>query len=395
MRGFLRLTLTMGALLMPLFAVSEPLNCGSDIHIDCGNTPSATMHTDHSVWAVFEQNDHVYFTRSDDWGKNWSKAVAVNKRPEPIYTNGENRPKIALGNSGEIYVSWTEKTEGMYTGNIRFSRSLDAGVSFSEPVTVNNDGLLTSHRFDSLQVAESGKIYISWLDKRDQVTVRESGGDYTGAAFYFAVSGDQGASFIDNYKVADYSCECCRIASAPYRQDQVAVLWRHIFPGSIRDHASAILNADGSSSYARATLDDWKIEACPHHGPDITSAEGGFYHMVWFSNGSKQKGVYYGLQNFETGEGSQRYSVDSSASASHPQVARDEDGLYVAWKLFDGEKTSIQLIRSLDNGQNWSESESLLSTLGDSDHPQLIETQTQAYLAWHTAEEGYRIVAVN
>lgn len=354
---------------------------------------------------VFEQGGRVYFSISKDLGATYSPAVAVNDQPGKIYAKGENRPKIAIGQQGEIYVSWTKKTEGMYTGDIRFSRSLDGGKTFEKPYTVNNDGLLASHRFDALQVAESGKVYIVWLDKRDQVAVRKEGGQYTGAALYFAVSKDSGASFVENYKVADNSCECCRIAVAPHKDDEVAVLWRHIFPDSIRDHAGAILKPDGRSTYSRATFDNWQIRACPHHGPDMIAAnEAGHsqpmehesrYHMVWFSSSAEHKGIYYALQNLQTGERSQFYSVDSSASASHPQIAAGQQKLYIAWKFFDGESTKIRLISSQQQGASWIDQGMILSTRNGSDHPQLIESETgDVYLAWHTSDEGYRIEPV-
>lgn len=410
-------TLVTGALLMPIllmscfsYAVSnsntalafeKTSNCDAVIHPDCGNTPNAFMADNKMLWVVFEQNDHVYFTRSNDLGESFDSPIAVNQQAEKIYTNGENRPKVARGHNGEIYISWTQKTDGMYTGNIRFSRSVDDGKTFSTPITINNDGLLTGHRFDVLQVTESGKIYIAWLDKRDLVAAKEAGDDYSGAALYFAVSDDTGASFVENYKVADNSCECCRIAAAVYGEDKVAVMWRHIFDGGIRDHAFAVLSADGEASYGRATFDNWKINACPHHGPDIIPAlsdgshnKASNYHMVWFSNGSDQKGIYYGLQDTASGSQSQLYSVDAAASASHPQIASDGQRLYIAWKLFDGKKTHIKLIVSNDGGANWVDKGTLLSTADSSDHPLLIESGEQVYITWHTANEGYRVKAI-
>jgi len=407
--------LVTGVFLIPLFVHSEQeqrwtqpelqqLNCDDTVHVNCGNTPSTFIGEEQKLWVVFEQHGHVYFTLSNDLGITYSPPVVVNEQPEKIYTNGENRPKIAKGKQGEIYISWAKKTEGMYTGEIRFSRSLDGGKTFQKPFTVNNDGLLTSHRFDALQVTESGKVYLAWLDKRDQVAVRKSGGKYSGAALYFAVSDDFGATFVENYKVADNSCECCRIATATYGQDDVVVLWRHIFPESIRDHGFALLKPNGDSTYSRATVDNWKINACPHHGPDMVPAsdsvdqidteKNSLYHMVWFSNGTEHKGIYYGLHDLKTSNQSQIYSVDASASASHPQVENNGQSLYVAWKLFDGERMHIRLITSSDQGQTWEDKGVVLSTDNRSDHPLLITSGQKTYLAWHTTDEGYRVKAL-
>jgi len=52
---------------------------------------------------------------------------------------GENRPKILVGNNGNIYVSYTRALEMPFAGNIRFSRSINGGESFSVPIVVNNN----------------------------------------------------------------------------------------------------------------------------------------------------------------------------------------------------------------------------------------------------------------
>jgi hypothetical protein len=52
---------------------------------------------------------------------------------------------------------------------------------------------------------------------------------YRGAAIYAAVSTDGGRSFAPEVRVADYSCECCRIALAADRDGAPIALWRHVF----------------------------------------------------------------------------------------------------------------------------------------------------------------------
>jgi hypothetical protein len=400
--------------------VAAALDCDRLVHVHCGKTPSAVMTSGQQLWVVFVQQEHVYFTTSDDLGASYSPAVAINKQPEKIYSNGENRAKVAIGKRGEVLVSWSKNTQGKFTGDIRFSRSVNGGKSFESPFTVNNDGLLATHRFDSLQVTPSGKIYLAWIDKRDRVAAIKNDNSYTGAALYYAVSSDGGVSFPDNYKVADSSCECCRIAIAAHGDDEVAVLWRHIFPGSIRDHAAGILKPKGDSFYQRATVDNWQINACPHHGPDMIQAtntaansstntsinttikspvagdsnHSSRYHIVWFSNGDDHQGIYYALQDFATGEQSQLYRIDDQASASHPQLAQRGNRLYIVWKIFDGEKTHIRLIVSEDHGQSFVDKGEVLSTRAGSDHPLLIEANDGVYLSWHTSEQGYRIEAL-
>ena len=367
-----------------------------EISVHCGSVPSAVFN-DGKLWVAFIQGDFVWLTNSSDAGKTFSKPVQVNNVAQEIYANGENRPKIHVRNN-HVYVSWTEKTGGQYTGNIRFARSVDGGKSFSRAIKVNDDNFLTSHRFDAMHVTQNGRIYLVWLDKRDKETAEQKGADYSGSAVYFAVSDNHGKSFGKNKKIADHSCECCRIAldnagDFAAQESEVAVLWRQIFSGGVRDHALMTLGAAGATSrLQRATVDGWKIDACPHHGPDIaTDAAIGGYHMAWFSDGAKHQGLYYGLYNLDGAAAVT--AMDASAGASHPQILNSKNKLLYAWKIFDGEKTAIKLKTSADHGARWSESRILAVTKGSSDYPLLIDAGNgRALLAWHTSEEGFRIV---
>ena len=114
---------------------------------------------------------------------------------EPIDANGESRPKVALGPRGEVYVTWTRKGRTMHIGDVRFARSLD-GRRFTAPVTVNDDGLRTGHRFDTLAAARAGASTLAWIDTREQERARRRWEARRWARrLYLAASGDGGRSF--------------------------------------------------------------------------------------------------------------------------------------------------------------------------------------------------------
>ena len=371
-----------------------------EISVHCGHTPSAHYDSADRLWVAFAQNSHVYVVNSVDQGKTFSTPVRVNESPENIETNGENRPKILTDNDGQlVYVSWTEKTEGQHTGDIRFSRSTDGGRNFEAVRTINDDGLLTSHRFDSLFLAPSGDLYLTWLDKRELEYAAQRGEDYTGSGVFYTVSDDQGRTFADNRKIADHSCECCRIAVAPYGDDGMALMWRHVFDGTTRDHAIAGVGPEGvRTEFSRATVDEWQIDACPHHGPSMAQGhlEDGesVYHMTWFSAGDRHKGIYYGRHALGSGDTHMVRQIDGSAGASHPQVAEWQGVQHLVWKLFDGMETRILWIYSHDDGASWSEPQMLARTTNASDHPLLVSGPDGLQLSWHSRNEGYQVMAL-
>ncbi len=372
-------------------ASSQAADCASSVSVHCGGTPSATFDNDGRLWVAFVQNEHVYVSYSNDEGRNYSAAVAVNPVPEDAEHNGENRPKIIVDRDGTLYVSWTLKTSPRFTGEIRFSRSTDGGRHFEEPRTVNDDELFTGHRFESLFLTEAGQLYITWIDKRDLEAHIAEEEEYVGAAVYYAVSEDQGKSFSQNYRVANHSCECCRIAIAPRGPENIAILWRQIFGEMTRDHAIAVLTPDGQTLEThRASYDEWQINACPHHGPTMVQSEQtGNYHMSWFTNGDLHQGIYYGRFSFESAKPENVYRVDGSPGAGHPFLGEYEDTLYLVWKGFDGQQSLLQLIYSKDDGQTWSDPETLMTTSEGSDHPLIISHQDGLYLSWKSDEHGY------
>lgn len=365
--------------------------CESIVSVDCGGAPSATFDHNNHLWVAFVSGKHVYVSRSDDEGSTFSTPVRVNAEPEDAEFNGENRPKIIVADNGTVLLSWTNKTSNRFTGEIRFSRSTDGGHSFEAPRTINDDGLATGHRFDSLHLTASGKLYLTWIDKRDMEASVARSENYPGAAIYYTVSEDLGASFIPNVRVSHNSCECCRIAVAPHGDDNVAILWRQIFDDHIRDHAIAVLSPEGVvGDVARATVDDWYIDACPHHGPTMVpgSAEGQ-YHMSWFSAGSIHSGIHYARYDLASATPSDIIKVDGTPGAGHPSLAMFKDTLYLVWKGFDGMSTPLQLMQSHDDGRTWSAPETIISTDQASDHPLLITSPQGVFLSWSTEEHGY------
>lgn len=205
--------------------------------IRCTATTSAHFDKQGILWVAWYASGHVYVSRSSDKGQSFNPPVIVNRSPELVYAKGENRPKLAFGSKGEIYISWTQKlTEKRFSGHIRFARSLDGGKHFSDPITVNDHLGVTSHRFDALAVNEKGDIYIAWLDKRDLLAAKKLNKKYNGAALYYAVSTNAGKSFRKNKKIADSSCQCCRVAMAMNNRELPVIVWRHIYGDNIRDH---------------------------------------------------------------------------------------------------------------------------------------------------------------
>lgn len=348
------------------------------------------------LWLVQVQDGHVTVSHSADQGKSFSTAVRVNSQPEAVSASGETRPKILLARNGNIFIAYTQSLETPFAGNIRFSRSVDGGNSFSAPITVNDNLDPITHRFEAMGVNRRGQIYLAWLDRRDAALAKSRGEKFTGISVYYAMSDDGGESFHANVRVAEHSCECCRVAMAIDKDDVPVIVWRHIFGKNTRDHALARLAGatPRPEEIRRATFDDWEVDACPHHGPAL-SVSGDVYHLAWFTHAPGRSGLFYA----NSAHGGKTFSTplavgNSARQAGHASVLSVGSDVYLAWKEFDGETSAIYGMHSRDGGTSWGAARKIADTHDASDHPLLIADRAQVYLSWSSLREGYRLIAL-
>jgi hypothetical protein len=352
---------------------------------------SAAFAPDGLLYAVAKQGEHLMLYRSTNEGVSWSAPVVVNAQPEAISADGETRPKLAFAKDGGLLVSWTHPFSKPSTGEIRLARS-DDGERFSAPITVHQDRAEITHRFESMLVAGDGRVLLAWIDKRDLEKAKAGKEAYRGAAIYAAVSTDGGRSFQPEKKLADHSCECCRLTSASDADGAPLFMWRHVFAPNERDHAIVRIKADGSpEAVQRATFDRWKIDGCPHHGPSLAVDAAGVRHAVWFNQKDGEGRVFYGRLGTDVGA----TSVDGQravggARAEHADLAVAGKRVAIVWKEFDGEQAKLRAELSDDGGKTFRVLD-LAASAGPSDQPRALAHGEKLYAFWRSEREGMRV----
>jgi hypothetical protein len=378
----------------------------------------AAFAPDGKLWVSgLDEGAHLFIQSSADFGATWNARQILDTDGDAISADGENRPKIAFGSgsaAGAVVIAYTKPLAKPFTGDIRMLRSGDGGKTFSAPFTVHDDRQQITHRFESIAFDRKGDLYVTWVDKRDldaapgreragEVTAvpvkavaqspekavapsREGGGkrsSYVGAAIYAKVSKDGGKTFGADLKLADHSCECCRIAMVDSPQSGMVAMWRHVFEGSIRDHGFASLsNLGGKHPPARATEDGWVLAGCPHHGPGLANASPAGFHSVWFGLKEGKSAVRYGrLSEQGLPVGNVRELPDDKAE--HADVVADGKSVAIAWRSFDGERTHLRAWVSADDGVTFTQRD-LAAATEDNDHPRMLTHGGNAYAVWRT-----------
>ncbi len=358
-----------------------------------------------ALWRVSEKDGLILVDSSRDLGKTFSSPIQITPRKQKIGSEGEARPKIAIGPEGNIYLTWTEALKKPFTGYIWFSRSIIGGKSFEEPTIVHTDRAEITHRFDVLNVSKDGKITVTWIDKRDLIAAKYAGKAYEGAAIYYATSSNQGASFALEQKLADSSCECCRIALTNKPDGTVVAMWRHVFEGGERDHMIAEIPTQLNQAPApkRATFGRWKVDGCPHHGAALaTGGEGKDwwgYHMAWFDGGNDDSGkdatLFYARMDGEAWVSSppKKFGKHSN-QAGHPALLSMGENVLLVWREIENKNNKIIGMFSDDGGRSWGAPKELSVSAGKTDYPILLARDNKAYLAWNTEKQGFVLLAL-
>jgi hypothetical protein len=358
---------------------------------------SAAFDAEGSLWLVGVDEQRRLFTQtSRDDGRNWSAPRRTDIGADQPAAEGDSRPKLAIGPAGLVVIAYTQPLEKPYTGLVRLLRSTDGGRTFSAPITVHHDRQPITHRFESIVFDANGRLHAVWVDKRDAELMRAAGSDkprYTGAAIYRTTSDDGGATFRPETKVADHSCECCRIALVAEPNGAVVAMWRHVFAPNIRDHAFARIEAQSMRppDPVRATFDDWRVDACPHHGPGLARAADGGFHTVWFGERAGQPAVRYSRLTSD-GRPAGAVQVVPDERAEHADVLSAGQRVVIVWRSFDGKATRLRAQVSGDDGRTF-ELRELASAADDNDHPRLVHKGSQIYCVWRTKNE-IRVIPV-
>jgi hypothetical protein len=391
-----RILLGLAPLLLGGIAAAQPRRRKDAMHRPGhgGNALTATPAFDGhgTLWLARGMPDRVLVAKSTDLGRTFGPEVSATPGPVDMDWGPDSRPQIMFDRSGALLLTYAVFRDKHFNGAVYFTRSTDGGATFTSPRPITSDG--TSQRFQQLALTSDGRVFAAWLDKRHAAAAIAAGKPYPGAALAYAWSSDGGQSFGDTHIAFDNTCECCRLAVAIANPDRPVVLFRNIFEGSVRDHAiTTFTNSATPGPLRRVSVDNWKIDACPHQGPSLAIAEDGSYHAAWFTDGVARHGLFYARADNDDAP----FSEPRALSSPDRQPARSfllaaGEAVHLVWKEFDGERTLVRWQASRDSGRRWSSTRTVASTDDASDHPLLIARENRAYLSWLTKTEGYRLV---
>jgi hypothetical protein len=333
-----------------------------------------------TVLAWFAQQGHdnnLFVARSG----GEPKPMRVN--PEGLFVDSLHQPPgLALGPGDEVYVSWSSRKPipdgGLFASDLRLSRSLDGGRTFDGHLRVNEDRPI-SHSFEGLGVASDGTVIVSWIDSRDGVNT---------AGTYLARIAERGSRVEHTLKLDEgETCVCCRVDVAAGPRDTVAVAWRKVFPGSIRDMVVG-LSRDGGRSITpagRVHADGWKINACPHRGGSVAMDDRGRVYLAWYTETADAQPRML----FTAGDGARfsapaRLNTSTGSIPDQVRLAADPAGrVVIVWEEATAVRRRVLLRYSTDGGRTLSAPQALSQAIKAYAPDVAVAPGGAFVLAWH------------
>ena len=374
-------------------APSKPSNVCQGTGLECANAATPFMTKDGKLLLAWTASGVVSVAQSIDGGKTFSPAVKIAEHGKSLDTGSDARPQIVSDSKGNVFLAYAFFKDSNWNAQINTARSIDGGNTFSAPESLVIDS--SSQRFPSALIKPDNTIFISWIDKRLVAVAKQGGASRLGGSIAYSSSVDGGKTFQAEKFANESSCECCRIGVSLDPKNQVAIAYRAIFAGGIRDQASQVITSKGAEAIRRVADDDWKTDACPHHGPSIAVSGSGKFHVAWYTQGSKRSGVFYANSANQGVTYSKPIRIGAEgANVARPYLLASGNQVWMVWKEFDGVYSSIYLKQSSDDGITWSEARFISKTSGYSDHPLLLKRDREVFLSWLTRADGYQLLQV-
>jgi len=263
-----------------------------DATLQCARSATPLFTQDGALWLAWAGGGAISIARSTDLGVTFEPSKEIAQHGAFLDTGPDARPQLVGDSTGHLVVAYGFFRDKNWNAQVNVSRSTDAGQRFSVPAPISQDP--TSQRFPTLLTDPEGQIFASWIDKRIVAQANKSGKKQLGGSIAYAWSADSAKTFTQESIAQPHSCECCRIASALTPGGLPVILYRAIFEGSVRDHATQTFTSRTlPGPTRRVAVDNWATDSCPHHGPALAVSPTGVQHVAWFTQGSTRTGSFY------------------------------------------------------------------------------------------------------
>ena len=370
-----------------------------------------------ATWGASAPGGQDIFTAvSRNSGATFSTPVRVNSTPFEARVGAEQPAHVVLiakgtGRDPGIVIVWTAKRDG--AGRLLTARSDDGGATYSTTTVVPGTDAPGNRGWESVTVDPSGKVYVMWLDHRGLVAATHqnlaatTGGPAAPKPDPVEQAG-KSALYISSLDgstpptaVTTSVCYCCKTSLIATSTGDVFGVWRHVYPGDLRDMALTVSRNRGRTFSApiRVSEDHWEFDGCPDNGPTLAVDAAKRVHVAWPSpadpsDKSSMMALWYAV-SFDGRTFVPRVRIPTDAPAGHVQMLAESGGsVLVAWDEMVGATRNVKLARGMPSVEGRIRFTPLPSP-GAGKYPSLAMTPTGAVVAWTQPQNGVNVIAVS
>ncbi len=297
----------------------------------------------------------IYAAVSTDEGRTFGVPVRVNDEAGTARVSGEMPPRVAVaapdGLPLAVHVLWTARNPAT---SIRLATSKDGGRTFGPSQPLQSGAATGDRGWAALDLDGSGRVHAVWLDHRGKAADAAAGAPshHHGHDAVATRSSEEGVAMaqqsglyysdgVAERELTTGVCYCCKTAvvasGAGAEPGRLALAWRHVYAGNLRDIAFMSSDDNGRtfSPVARVSEDQWRLDGCPDDGPAMAADASGTLHLVWptvVSQPTPHKAMFY-ASSTDARTFSPRVRVSPvGRNIAHPQIAVNAAGeVAVVW----------------------------------------------------------------
>ena len=355
----------------------------------------------------------VYSAVSRDGGATFGAPVRVNDVPGDARVGGEQPPHVALvprsKGDPDLVVVWTSK--GANGTRLMTARSTDAGATFGAASVVRGTDAAGSRGWESITVSNTGRVFAMWLDHRNMVMASHqmsapSSGPASPKADPVAQAGKSQLYFasldgsVAAKAITSSVCYCCKTSLVATGDGRVYGVWRHVYPGDLRDMALTV-SRDGGKTFAapvRVSEDHWEFDGCPDNGPSLAVDAARRVHVAWptpaDAKNPNMMALFYAMSR-DGKSFAPRVRIPTEGPAGHVQIASDAQGaLLLAWEEMANGGRTVKLARGTPDAAG-KVTFRLLGTPIVGKYPSIALTPTGAVVAYTQPQGGSNVIVVS
>jgi hypothetical protein len=272
----------------------------------------------------------VYYVRSGDEGKTFSKPLRVNNVSGSVIAVGNVRgAHLALGKNGRPHVAWMGSDKAEPRGPdkqspLLYTRLNDEGTAFEPQRNV----IQTAYGLNggaSIAADGLGRVHVAWHAGAEKAKQDE---EYR--CIWVASSADEGKTFGKEKRAFAEStgaCGCCGMRAFADAKGQVYVLYRGAKEGVHRD-MYLLASTAKTDSFLGKSIHPWNVDGCPMSTMAFAQA-GDSVLGAW----ETEERIYWARLDPEFREKVQPVAAPvKSKPAKHPVVAGNRRGdILLAW----------------------------------------------------------------